>query len=96
MSGIDWRAPSKALSQVFRIWGTDSTMVQQIRIRVRGPQGVQSISLDAEATWGDLLQQISAKTGVESDFDLKYGYPPQSLNTASIDNDAKQIGRAHV
>lgn len=40
------------------------------------------------ATWGELKHEISAKTSV-ADFDVKYGYPPQNLDTTSIDNDTK-------
>ena len=60
-------------------------MTGTIRIRVRGPQGVATISIDSGASWSELLIQISEKTGVQSDFDLKYGYPPQPFNTESID-----------
>ena len=59
-------------------------MTGSIRLRVRGPQGVATISIDTSASWQDLLHQISEKTGVHSDFDLKYGYPPQPFNTESI------------
>ncbi|KAK3698034.1 ubiquitin-specific protease otu1 [Vermiconidia calcicola] len=61
-------------------------MTGAIRIRVRGPQGVATISIESSASWQDLLSQISDKTGVKGDFDLKYGYPPQPFNTESIDS----------
>ncbi|KAK5172875.1 ubiquitin-specific protease otu1 [Saxophila tyrrhenica] len=64
-------------------------MTNAMRIRVRGPQGAATISLDGTATWQDLLNQISEKTGVNGDFDLKLGYPPQPLNTESIDGAMK-------
>ncbi|KAK3055897.1 ubiquitin-specific protease otu1 [Extremus antarcticus] len=64
-------------------------MTNTMRIRVRGPQGVATISLESTATWQDLLSQISEKTGVHGDFDLKLGYPPQALNTESIDGSMK-------
>ncbi|GAB7361348.1 hypothetical protein MBLNU230_g1404t1 [Neophaeotheca triangularis] len=56
-----------------------------MRVRVRGPQGVATINIEDSATWQDLLNQIAEKTGVSTDFDLKYGYPPQPLNTETID-----------
>ncbi|RMY68126.1 hypothetical protein D0863_07329 [Hortaea werneckii] len=59
-----------------------------MRCRVRGPQGVASITLDDSATWGQLKHEISEKTGVP-DFDLKYGYPPQPFNAESIDNETR-------
>ena len=55
-----------------------------IRLRVRGPQGVATISIESSSSWQDLLRQISEKTEVAGDFDLKYGYPPQPFNTESI------------
>lgn len=56
-----------------------------MRVRVRGPQGVSTISLDDSATWGELKSQISESTSVP-EFDVKYGYPPKPLNTESIDS----------
>lgn len=64
-------------------------MTGSIRLRARGPEGVATITIEAHATWQDLLKQISEKTGVKTDFDLKYGYPPKSLDTASIDSETK-------
>ena len=63
-------------------------MTGSIRLRVRGPQGQATISIDNQAAWSDLLHEISEKTGV-ADFDLKYGFPPQALNTESIDGSTK-------
>lgn len=60
-------------------------MVDTVRLRVRGPQGVATITLEATATWSDLMKFIAEKTGVKGDLDLKYGYPPQPFNTESID-----------
>ena len=59
-------------------------MANTIRLRVRGPEGVIPITTESTASWSSLLHEISEKTGVP-DFDTKYGYPPQSLNTESID-----------
>lgn len=53
-------------------------MASSIRLRVRGPQGVTTVSVSSHSTWISLRQEISSKSGVE-DFDLKYGYPPQPL-----------------
>lgn len=43
-----------------------------------------TISIESSSSWQDLLGQISGKTGVSGDFDLKYGYPPKPFNTESI------------
>lgn len=59
-----------------------------MRLRVRGPQGVATVTIDESATWADLKHEISEKTSVP-DFDVKYGYPPQALNTESIDGGMK-------
>ena len=60
-------------------------MTNSIRLRVRGPQGLATITIGNTASWQELLKQISEKTDVYGDFDLKYGYPPQPFNTESID-----------
>lgn len=59
-----------------------------MRLRVRGPSGVSQISVSDDSSWGDLKHTISEKTSV-ADFDVKYGYPPQALDTESIDNGTK-------
>jgi ubiquitin thioesterase OTU1 len=59
-----------------------------MRIRVRGPSGMSQVNMADTATWGELKHEISTKTSVP-DFDVKYGYPPQNLDTTSIDNDTK-------
>ncbi|EME78169.1 OTU-like cysteine protease [Pseudocercospora fijiensis CIRAD86] len=59
-----------------------------IRLRARGPQGTATISIDSNATYGHLKREISEKTGV-ADFDIKYGFPPQPLNTESISAETK-------
>ncbi|SMY29064.1 unnamed protein product [Zymoseptoria tritici ST99CH_1A5] len=63
-------------------------MATSIRLRVRGPQGVATVTINNDASWSDLIHEISEKSGV-ADFDLKYGYPPQPLNTESISPDMK-------
>jgi ubiquitin thioesterase OTU1 len=55
-----------------------------MRIRIRGPQGMSTITIEETATWGELKAAISASASVP-EFDVKYGYPPKSLNTESID-----------
>jgi ubiquitin thioesterase OTU1 len=55
-----------------------------MRIRIRGPQGVSTITIEETATWGELKAAISASASVP-EFDVKYGYPPKPLNTESID-----------
>ena len=57
-----------------------------MRLRVRGPSGSATVSLSDTATWGDLKHEISEKTSVP-DFDLKYGYPPQTLDSAEFGDD---------
>lgn len=59
-----------------------------MRIRIRGPSGMSQVQMSDTATWGELKHEISAKTSV-ADFDVKYGYPPQNLDTTSIDDDTK-------
>lgn len=55
-----------------------------MRIRIRGPQGVSTVSIEDTATWGELKAAISSSTSVP-EFDVKYGYPPKPLDTTSID-----------
>lgn len=59
-----------------------------MRLRVRGPRGVVSLTVPDDASWGTLLQDISQKTSVP-DFDIKYGYPPKPFNAESIDSATK-------
>ncbi|KAI5361461.1 Putative OTU domain, papain-like cysteine peptidase superfamily, ubiquitin thioesterase OTU1/2/3 [Septoria linicola] len=63
-------------------------MTGSIRLRVRGPEGQATISIDSQSSWSHLTSEISEKTGV-ADFDLKHGFPPQALNTESIDGQTK-------
>lgn len=64
-------------------------MTGTIRLRVRGPQGVATLTIESSSSWQDLLEEISKKTGVPGDFDLKYGYPPQPFNTEAISNETR-------
>lgn len=50
-----------------------------MRIRVRGPSGQSTISLEDTATIQDLIDQIGEKTALSS-FDVKHGYPPTPLD----------------
>ncbi|RAH71014.1 ubiquitin-specific protease OTU1 [Aspergillus aculeatinus CBS 121060] len=45
-----------------------------MRIRIRGPTGQSTVSLDDEANVDVLRRQITESTGL-SDYDVKYGYP---------------------
>ncbi|GAM89343.1 hypothetical protein ANO11243_073800 [Dothideomycetidae sp. 11243] len=59
-----------------------------MRIRLRGPAGASTITVPDTATWDDLQRTIAETTSIPV-FDLKYGYPPQTLGGArgSIDGD---------
>lgn len=59
-----------------------------MRVRVRGPDGTSTLSLNDTATVSDLKSQISSSTGI-SLFSLKHGYPPQSLDLDQFDDDLK-------
>jgi len=49
-----------------------------MRVRLKGPGGTAALTLEDDATVGDLIDQIKEKTGVPS-FELKYGFPPKTL-----------------
>ncbi|MCJ1295266.1 ubiquitin-specific protease otu1 [Xylographa carneopallida] len=49
-----------------------------MRIRIRGPKGQTVINLPDDASVADLQTQISEATSIK-DYEIKYGYPPQSL-----------------
>ena len=49
-----------------------------MRLRIRGPGGQSVLTLDSSATIQDLQQAISERTGI-ANFEIKYGYPPKSL-----------------
>ncbi|KAJ5510831.1 Ovarian tumor otubain [Penicillium expansum] len=59
-----------------------------MRIRVRGPSGQSTITLDDTATIKDLLTQIAEKTGLAT-FDVKYGYPLKPLELDSFQQDQR-------
>ncbi|GAD99867.1 OTU-like cysteine protease, putative [Paecilomyces variotii No. 5] len=65
-----------------------------MRVRVRGPSGQSTITLDDGATVDDLRSQIQEKTGLEA-FDLKYGFPdikPLALDQFSPTQQLSDIG----
>jgi ubiquitin thioesterase OTU1 len=49
-----------------------------MRVRIRGPSGTSTATLEDDATVGDLYARIKENTGLTS-FDIKYGYPPKPL-----------------
>lgn len=59
-----------------------------MRIRVRGPSGQSTISLDDSASIKDLQDQIAEKTGLAT-FDVKYGYPLKPLELDNYPSDQK-------
>ncbi|KAL8763032.1 MAG: hypothetical protein Q9184_001059 [Pyrenodesmia sp. 2 TL-2023] len=59
-----------------------------MRLRIRGPEGQSSLTLQKESTIGDLRTSITEKTSVHS-FDLKYGYPPRPLVLDNFDDASK-------
>ncbi|KAH8688872.1 OTU-like cysteine protease [Talaromyces proteolyticus] len=63
-----------------------------MRVRVRGPAGQSTITLDATATVADLTTLIKEQTGLAS-FDLKYGYPqPQPLDLSDPTQKLAELG----
>ncbi|KAK2867991.1 hypothetical protein FQN49_003267 [Arthroderma sp. PD_2] len=59
-----------------------------MRLRIRGPGGQSTITLEDTATVEDLLQNISQATALSS-YDVKYGYPPQPLTLDQFDVQTK-------
>jgi ubiquitin thioesterase OTU1 len=49
-----------------------------MRLRIRGPSGQSTVTLDDAATIQTLKDSIQKETGLGS-FDVKYGYPPKTL-----------------
>lgn len=49
---------------------------------------MSQVTLPETATWGELKTEIQNKTSV-ADFDIKYGYPPQTLDVTSFADDLK-------
>ncbi|PGH16102.1 hypothetical protein AJ80_05317 [Polytolypa hystricis UAMH7299] len=59
-----------------------------MRIRIRGPAGQSTITLEESATIHDLRSHISEKTNLKS-YDIKYGYPPKPLHLDELDPSQK-------
>ena len=49
-----------------------------MRLRIRGPEGQSTVTLDSSATVGTLREIIQKQTSLSS-FEVKYGYPPKLL-----------------
>src|SRR5277367_6201329 len=49
-----------------------------MRLRIRGPAGQSTVTLDDESTVETLRKAITAETTLSA-YDVKYGYPPKSL-----------------
>lgn len=56
-----------------------------MRIRVRGPDGVSTLSLPDTATIVELKAQIASALNLPA-FQLKYGYPPKPLDLDAFDD----------
>ena len=62
-----------------------------MRVRLKGPGGTATVSLEDDDTVGDLLDQIAEKTSVPS-FEVKYGYPLQPLLLEEREKKLKDLG----
>lgn len=65
-----------------------------MRIRIRGPDGQSTVTLEDSATVDDLRAQIAENTGLSA-YDVKYGYPdlkPLALDTFSGGQNIADIG----
>lgn len=49
-----------------------------MRIRLRAPAGVSTLTFEDDATVADLRSQIKEKTSLTK-YDMRYGYPPKAL-----------------
>ena len=54
-----------------------------MRLRIRGPSGQVAVTLSDEATIKDLRDKIAETTSI-SNFDIKYGYPPRTLEIEEL------------
>ncbi|KAF3894204.1 OTU-like cysteine protease [Trichophyton interdigitale] len=59
-----------------------------MRLRIRGPDGQSTVTLEDTATVEELLDNIRRATSL-SLYDIKYGYPPQSLPLSQFDAKSK-------
>ncbi|TDZ19709.1 Ubiquitin thioesterase OTU1 [Colletotrichum sidae] len=62
-----------------------------MRAKYKGPGGTGVVSLDDDATVGQLFDEIKKQTGI-ADFTLKYGWPMQTLSLDTKDANAKELG----
>jgi ubiquitin thioesterase OTU1 len=66
-----------------------------MRIRIRGPSGQSTISLDEVATVKDLKSKVAEITGLSS-FEIKYGYPPMPLKLDQYDEPSTKLSEIGV
>jgi ubiquitin thioesterase OTU1 len=59
-----------------------------MRLRIRGPDGQSTVNLADDASVGELRKLITETTSI-TDFDVKFGYPPEPLAIADFDADSK-------
>ncbi|KAL8822891.1 MAG: hypothetical protein Q9191_006380 [Dirinaria sp. TL-2023a] len=62
-----------------------------MRLRVRGPAGQSTLTLEQNATVGDLQSNIAKLTSITSP-DIKYGYPPKPLHLENYEKTASLSG----
>lgn len=53
-----------------------------MRLKIRGPTGASTLTLDDSATVADLKQEITKATSL-TNFAIKYSYPPKTLDMPS-------------
>lgn len=53
-----------------------------MRLKIRGPTGASTLTLDDSATVADLKQEITKATSL-TNFAIKYSYPPKTLDLPS-------------
>lgn len=49
-----------------------------MRVRLKGPGGTATLTLEEDAIVGNLISQIKEATSISS-FEVKYGFPPKAL-----------------
>lgn len=62
-----------------------------MRARYKGPAGTGVLSLEDDATVGQLFDLIRAQSGITA-FTLKYGWPLKTLDQAQKEENAKSLG----
>jgi len=50
-----------------------------MRIKIRAPNGSHVLTLSPETTISSFLSEVRSKTSLSGDIEIKYGYPPKSL-----------------